>query len=154
MVAPFVGAWIEIKMFPHVSCGDVSLRSSERGLKCLCAVSGLIQNTVAPFVGAWIEIYIAAMEAQVENVAPFVGAWIEIGISFGRYGLLMVAPFVGAWIEISSYIECRSTFRSLRSSERGLKSILISTAKYLDMSLRSSERGLKFHIGSGIFQPA
>ena len=77
-----------------------------------------------------------------------------------------VAPFVGAWIEINkNHSECRKIV-SLRSSERGLKSMQIyegvgqaivapfvgawiemTTASLLlrtmNRSLRSSERGLK-----------
>ena len=56
MVAPFVGAWIEIVDFG------------------LCIPNG----RVAPFVGAWIEM-IAPPNAFINfSVAPFVGAWIEI----------------------------------------------------------------------------
>ncbi len=55
-VAPFTGAWIEI-----------------RG-------AGYEQETriVAPFTGAWIEIPWADRMPWVEPVAPFTGAWIEI----------------------------------------------------------------------------
>ena len=56
IVAPHVGAWIEIV----ISKGNSKL------LK------------VAPHVGAWIEIPTSIVN-QVENfVAPHVGAWIEI----------------------------------------------------------------------------
>ena len=56
MVAPFAGAWIEIK-------------EEQR------------QNThelVAPFAGAWIEIDIFQFLSKKVVVAPFAGAWIEI----------------------------------------------------------------------------
>ena len=56
IVAPFAGAWIEIKRDPRFN-GKLG---------------------VAPFAGAWIEI---AYDVFVENfkaVAPFAGAWIEI----------------------------------------------------------------------------
>ena len=56
MVAPLVGAWIEI----------VSL-----------AIVALI-ITVAPLVGAWIEMPIAFIALLKSSVAPLVGAWIEI----------------------------------------------------------------------------
>ena len=56
IVAPFVGAWIEI-------CDDYcgsgflgSLRSSERGLKFTERKTRNEIIRVAPFVGAWIEI--------------------------------------------------------------------------------------------------
>ena len=58
MVAPLVGAWIEI-------------------LKAVSASGGA---EVAPLVGAWIEI-VNALQANFENlVAPLVGAWIEMQI--------------------------------------------------------------------------
>ena len=61
LVAPFVGAWIEILSRSMI---------------------GLISQ-VAPFVGAWIEMIIYG-PGDPENavVAPFVGAWIEIVYSF------------------------------------------------------------------------
>ena len=55
-VAPFVGAWIEIKN-PQCFGGN---------------------HTVAPFAGAWIEISRAAPLPPAWRVAPFAGAWIEI----------------------------------------------------------------------------
>ena len=56
MVAPLVGAWIEI-----------------------CRI--LLFSTVcpvAPLVGAWIEITAAGVTIILVDVAPLVGAWIEI----------------------------------------------------------------------------
>ena len=59
LVAPFVGAWIEIVIF----------------------VIYLLQRLVAPFVGAWIEIYECCRNPGGKHVAPFVGAWIEIAFA-------------------------------------------------------------------------
>ena len=56
LVAPFVGAWIEIALYPE----------SE------------VEEWVAPFVGAWIEIGVKIPLYKFQVVAPFVGAWIEI----------------------------------------------------------------------------
>ena len=56
LVAPLVGAWIEIK---------------NRGVDT--AESG-----VAPLVGAWIEIFDGTYVLFPSRVAPLVGAWIEI----------------------------------------------------------------------------
>ena len=55
-VAPFAGAWIEIK-FCYSIC---------------------FLETVAPFAGAWIEIYTIIGKYAKTLVAPFAGAWIEI----------------------------------------------------------------------------
>ena len=55
-VAPLVGAWIEIS---NRSCNPLvplSLPSWERGLKLNAEVSGWYNSLVAPLVGAWIEI--------------------------------------------------------------------------------------------------
>ena len=56
MVAPYMGAWIEILV-----------------------VSVLIQgDTVAPYMGAWIEILYPKLSNKNYLVAPYMGAWIEI----------------------------------------------------------------------------
>ena len=55
-VAPFAGAWIEIKY--HLRYTNVLY--------------------VAPFAGAWIEILDTCKGIVEANVAPFAGAWIEI----------------------------------------------------------------------------
>ena len=55
-VAPFVGAWIEIReTYTTIPTVDV-----------------------APFVGAWIEIDKYTFHVALIAVAPFVGAWIEM----------------------------------------------------------------------------
>ena len=56
IVAPLVGAWIEI------TSGNLN-------------VSGI---AVAPLVGAWIEISIGNGTVTGAIVAPLVGAWIEM----------------------------------------------------------------------------
>ena len=57
VVAPFTGAWIEIKM---------------TGLPAHLPL-------VAPFTGAWIEIgHADTTGSAVIRVAPFMGAWIEM----------------------------------------------------------------------------
>ena len=55
-VAPFTGAWIEIRL--------------------LLTCSG--SAAVAPFTGAWIEIGRPGHAQIAPEVAPFTGAWIEI----------------------------------------------------------------------------
>ena len=56
-VAPFTGAWIEIRR------GD----------------NYLWLSLVAPFTGAWIEILrFSAVSSLKYRVAPFTGAWIEM----------------------------------------------------------------------------
>ena len=56
-VAPFAGAWIEIKVAP--SSGilvSLSLPSRERGLKFDVDIAIRGYGCVAPFAGAWIEM--------------------------------------------------------------------------------------------------
>ena len=122
LVAPFVGAWIEIICNLSFYLPALSLPSWERGLKSLHPRNPLTSPLVAPFVGAWIEIFDTCIIYKLGTVAPFVGAWIEIhehsthwavGVSLPSWerGLkfcqavqvlssALVAPFVGAWIEI------------------------------------------------------
>ena len=56
---------------------------------------------------------------------------------------MSVAPFAGAWIEIKKASESVDKLGSLRSPERGLKSLGIHKCLQRDTSLRSPERGLK-----------
>ena len=78
MVAPFVGAWIEMVLTLPMQLLKRSLRSSERGLKSNKASPIDTTYKVAPFVGAWIEIIRSGIGEEHGRVAPFVGAWIEI----------------------------------------------------------------------------
>ncbi len=80
VVAPLVGAWIEIDILDRL------------------AAAGLC---VAPLVGAWIEIKLVWDKVQSMIVAPLVGAWIEIRVKSQQNVLQTVAPLVGAWIEMS-----------------------------------------------------
>ena len=56
MVAPLVGAWIEISRKEYQDANGASLLSWERGLKSGLGGKSLGFNLVAPLVGAWIEI--------------------------------------------------------------------------------------------------
>ena len=60
MVAPHVGAWIEMR----------ERAESNR------------PEYVAPHVGAWIEIFVAFCSSDCLSVAPHVGAWIEIASKY------------------------------------------------------------------------
>ena len=107
MVAPCVGAWIEI----HYELSEI------------------LSYNVAPCVGAWIEIFdncwiirapgsLLAWERGLKytmnyqkfyptTVAPCVGAWIEM-IHYAKNGVhIVVAPCVGAWIEILRHIDAQ-----------------------------------------------
>ena len=100
-VAPFAGAWIEIKSPRYTP----------------------FHLLVAPFAGAWIEIFPVRLLPRPTTVAPFAGAWIEIseqtnrlflgtslpsrerGLKFDNFDYKTefdkVAPFAGAWIEMN-----------------------------------------------------
>ena len=56
LVAPLVGAWIEIFASYGSNSNSMSLPLWERGLKFRQDVNPVISAAVAPLVGAWIEI--------------------------------------------------------------------------------------------------
>ncbi len=56
LVAPLVGAWIEIVANSKPKAIDWSLPSWERGLKYTETAKLMTGGRVAPLVGAWIEI--------------------------------------------------------------------------------------------------
>ena len=112
MVAPYMGAWIEIIFVDHPKA----------------------QPGVAPYMGAWIEIKPLTLVDDVPEVAPYMGAWIEIhnvlhtsahfpvslptwerGLKLSRTGgsnpIKSVAPYMGAWIEIITRIIHHLQFR-------------------------------------------
>ena len=78
LVAPLVGAWIEITVTLYQQHGNPSLPSWERGLKYSLGIKTIIRKVVAPLVGAWIEITSDMIPSPANIVAPLVGAWIEI----------------------------------------------------------------------------
>ena len=100
VVAPLVGAWIEICSMIANTRAYGSLLSWERGLKLPDDSISETGETVAPLVGAWIEILNIRRSAEWGNVAPLVGAWIEINGLDDNWYNSNVAPLVGAWIEI------------------------------------------------------
>ena len=78
VVAPLVGAWIEILLNADKTFLKSSLPSWERGLK-FCVISyNHTYIIVAPLVGAWIEINVSKTGSCNRYVAPLVGAWIEM----------------------------------------------------------------------------
>ena len=104
IVAPLVGAWIEMHRFHsccawaaslplwerglkyHFICGINIVRIKslplwERGLKYVLDTPLILIPWVAPLVGAWIEILLLPRPRYVIHVAPLVGAWIEIKIN-------------------------------------------------------------------------
>ena len=57
-VAPYTGAWIEIKKFCHHHLQTPSLPTRERGLKSSRYSCDRRLLDVAPYTGAWIEMYL------------------------------------------------------------------------------------------------
>ena len=76
-----------------------------------------------------------------QHVAPFAGAWIEMHETITRRNKNMVAPFAGAWIEMTQYQSMLKKSMSLRSPERGLKSV-ISLTDIKDADSRSVRRSV------------
>ena len=66
-VAPFAGAWIEMRPLYKQLRSYKSLPSRERGLKLIILLSFLAQLTVAPFAGAWIEMGIERGQKKAVN---------------------------------------------------------------------------------------
>ena len=106
MVAPRVGAWIEINLFQ----------------------SDLPYMSVAPRVGAWIEMLLQIDDSEDVIVAPRVGAWIEILFVNKSNRRKLVAPRVGAWIEILELKQTQKSPPSLPVWERGLKFVKLAKA--------------------------
>ena len=59
LVAPYMGAWIEMRQKIGVALSCVSLPTWERGLKSQVITSRAKPLIVAPYMGAWIEIFLA-----------------------------------------------------------------------------------------------
>ena len=58
LVAPYMGAWIEISPYVVSICiSDASLPTWERGLKLSTLFTLFYYKLVAPYMGAWIEIF-------------------------------------------------------------------------------------------------
>ena len=95
IVAPFAGAWIEIRTFWTVN----------------------FKEDVAPFAGAWIEIVIKVSSRLTSFVAPFAGAWIEMTPTIKGHSAIESLPSRERGLKLyrrKSYL-C-STGRSLRGS--------------------------------------
>ena len=104
-VAPFAGAWIEIRKSNAFSCPSSSLPSRERGLKCQCIKRCGVHEVSLPsrerglkctqgkgVNNLWaslpsrergLKYPMFSTELHVTDVAPFAGAWIEILPSYG-----------------------------------------------------------------------
>ena len=77
-VAPLVGAWIEMEDIEQTLKEALSLPLWERGLKLSRVKFSSYPFRVAPLVGAWIEMPLTPADCNFCRVAPLVGAWIEI----------------------------------------------------------------------------
>ena len=118
LVAPLVGARIEIsEQDCHCQSGQ-SLPSWERGLKFRVVSPCPTRNPVAPLVGARIEIEDEKVEYL--NGLKSLPSW-ERGLKYlgksAHFGGVIVAPLVGARIEIAHLSACRA--EASRRSPRG-----------------------------------
>ena len=166
IVAPLVGAWIEIVQSCRLQA-NLSCRSSRGSVDW----NSLNENWYKPGNSrssrGSVDWNTEDTKADAKKtVAPLVGAWIEIGDMYNITDQFTVAPLVGAWIEINidsklkDYVFSRSSrgsvdwngiFRQnnrriLRRSSRGsvdwnLYRLLI--IRMANWSLLSWERGLK-----------
>ena len=78
LVAPFAGAWIEIVSDGLSGFAGWSLPSRERGLKCACALALVTAHGSLPSRERGLKFISLAAIAVMVLVAPFAGAWIEI----------------------------------------------------------------------------
>ena len=99
-VAPFAGAWIEIKV----------------------RVAWDRKDPVAPFAGAWIEMRDQLAVLPGSPVAPFAGAWIEIINGEQEKNIFMSLPSRERGLKSKHLSTNDRTTLSLPSRERGLKS--------------------------------
>ena len=101
LVAPFAGAWIEIKN----ACNSASFRFSShpsrvRGLKLADYPNRACPLIVAPFAGAWIEIFSERKSKSSSCVAPFAGAWIEMWVFLIIYCIPQSHPSRGRGLKL------------------------------------------------------
>ena len=78
LVAPLVGAWIEIRCTGTNSISTMSLPSWERGLKSIIGPSSKLILASLPSWERGLKCLETEMKVIKEHVAPLVGAWIEI----------------------------------------------------------------------------
>ena len=79
IVAPFAGAWIEMKIQEHqMDKNEMSLPSRERGLKCKTAPLSHRLDQSLPSRERGLKLPPAQGLFFRCKVAPFAGAWIEI----------------------------------------------------------------------------
>ena len=122
IVAPFVGAWIEIGCYIHGGRNTApSLPLWERGLKSAMTGQDAATKKSLPLWERGLKFRFRLVLIYSTQVAPFVGAWIEMCLEVESMGLLNVAPFVGAWIEIRKRQYDNQGSGSLPLWERGLK---------------------------------
>ena len=78
-VAPFAGAWIEIKaVVGGKEARGSSLPSRERGLKSVQDKNAVAGDLSLPSRERGLKSLVIALVACISSVAPFAGAWIEI----------------------------------------------------------------------------
>ena len=122
-VAPFMGAWIEIKLRGRIiekfgsrtlyGCVDWNIPTRRmfdwvgkshplwvRGLKYSSTSRSISFNSSHPLWVRGLKYLQPLLIMPIQYVAPFMGAWIEITPQEHLQRLLYVAPFMGAWIEI------------------------------------------------------
>ena len=101
LVAPFMGAWIEIPISSSLALSlALSHPSWVRGLKFNRPVSTGVVSLSHPSWVRGLKLHLVVLDHHPYDVAPFMGAWIEITFLICLTAACIVAPFMGAWIEI------------------------------------------------------
>ena len=80
LVAPYAGAWIEIRICPRKAFRERSLPMRERGLKSYNAIFSPSLTQSLPMRERGLKYFKRDRCSQPAPVAPYAGAWIEISI--------------------------------------------------------------------------
>ena len=121
LVAPLVGAWIEMGDFTMAIFCNGSRPSWARGLKYFNLDIEIIQGEVAPLVGAWIEIFFGGNSTGIRTSRP---SWAR-GLKFLLRTILpyekMSRPSWARGLKLSCLAWIFLRRRSRPSWARGLK---------------------------------
>ena len=121
LVAPRVGAWIEIRTIWARKTRRTSRPVWARGLKSADWFCLKFERLSRPVWARGLKCTISCLPRPSCAVAPRVGAWIEIEGAHQLFHDYAVAPRVGAWIEITTSLAIIRYVSSRPVWARGLK---------------------------------
>ena len=101
-VAPFTGAWVEIKISSCRIRRILSLPSRKRGLKLIGPVPIYCQNRSLPSRERGLKYFARTPRPDRAQSLPSRERGLKFPHDHSRAGRLEVAPFTGAWVEIAT----------------------------------------------------